>query len=45
MIFMLCIEKDVVVNYHDVIGIMHCALNIESAQPAAILTCEWTLYV
>ena len=45
MIIMLYIENDVVVNSHDVIRIMHCTLYIESAQPAAILTCEWTSYV
>ena len=30
---MQCIENDVVVNFNDVIIIVHCALNIESAQP------------
>ena len=36
-----CIQNDVVVNFNDVIRIRHCALNIESKQPAAILTFEW----
>ena len=38
-----CIKNDVVVNLNDVIRIVHCALNIESAKPFAILTFEFTL--
>ena len=38
-----CIKNDVVVNLNDVMRIVHCALNIESAQPFAILT--FALYV
>ena len=38
-----CIQNDVVVNFNDVIKIVHCALNIEMAQPIAILAIEWTL--
>ena len=38
-----CIQNDVVVNFNDVIRIAHCALNIESTQPGAILTFEWIL--
>ena len=37
-----CIQNDVVVKFNDVIRIAHCALNIESTQPVAILTFEWT---
>ena len=40
-----CIQNDVVVNFNDVIRILHCALNIESKQPVAILTIEWTSLV
>ena len=40
-----CIQNDVVVNFNDVIRIRHCALNIESKQPVAILTFEWTSIV
>ena len=40
-----CILNDVVVNFNDVIRIPHSALNIESIQPVAILTFEWTLLV
>ena len=40
-----CIQNDVVVNFNDVIRIRHCALNIESKQPFAILTFEWTSLV
>ena len=40
-----CIKNEVVVNFNDVIRIAHCALNIESTQPVAILTFEWTLLV
>ena len=40
-----CIQNDVVVNFNDVIRIVHCALNIESTQPVAILTFDWTLCV
>ena len=36
-----CIQDDVVFNFNDVIRIWHCALNIESKQPVAILTFEW----
>ena len=39
------IQNDVVVNFNDVIRIRHCALNIESKQPVAILTFEWTSLV
>ena len=38
MKYMLCIENDVVVNFNDVIRIVHCALNIDLRQPIAILT-------
>ena len=37
-----CIEKDVIVNLNDIIRIVHCALNIESAQLVSILTFEYT---
>ena len=40
-----CIQNDVVVNFNDVIRIQHCGLNIESIQPVAILTFEWTSLV
>ena len=40
-----CIQNDVVVNFNEVIRIRHCALNIESKQPVAILTFEWTSIV
>ena len=40
-----CIQNDVVVNFNDVIRNQHCALSIESKQPVAILTFEWTLLV
>ena len=40
-----CIQNEVVVNFNDVIRIRHCALNIESKQPVAILTFEWTSLV
>ena len=40
-----CIQNDVVVNFNDVIRIRHCALNIESKQPVAILIIEWTSLV
>ena len=33
-----CIQNNVVFNFNDVIRIAYCALNIESAQPVAILT-------
>ena len=45
MIILQCIKIDVVVNFYDVIGIAHCALNIESTQPVSILTFEWTFKV
>ena len=35
-----CIQNDIVVNLNDVIRIRHCASNIESKQPVAILTFE-----
>ena len=38
-------SNDVVVNFNDVIKIAHCALNIESTQPVAILTFELILSV
>ena len=38
-----CTQNDVFVNFNDVIRIEHCALNIESTQPVAIFTLEWTL--
>ena len=38
-----CIQNAVVVNFNDVIKTVHCALNIEKAQPVTILTIEWTL--
>ena len=37
-----CTQSDVVVNFNDVIRIAHCALNIESTHPVAILTFECT---
>ena len=37
------LSNDVVVNFNDVIRNAHCALNIESTQPVAILSFEWTL--
>ena len=40
-----CTQNDIVVNFNDVIRIAHCALNIESTQPVAILTFKWTLEV
>ena len=40
-----CIQNDLVINFNDVIRIARCALNIESAQPVAILTFEWTLLI
>ena len=40
-----CIENDVAVNVNEVKRIVHCALNIESAQPVAILTFESTSLV
>ena len=40
-----CIQNDVVVDFIDVIRIAHCACNIESTLPVAILTFKWTLYV
>ena len=40
-----CIQNDVVVNFNDVIIIRHCASNIESKQPVAFLTFEWTSLV
>ena len=36
------IQNDVVVNFNDVIKILHWVLIIESTQPATILTFEWT---
>ena len=38
-----CIENDEVVNFNDVIRIMHCALNVELTQHVAIMTFEWVL--
>ena len=38
-----CSQDDKVVNFNDVIRIVHCALNNESTQPVSILTYEWTL--
>ena len=38
-------QNDVVINFNNVIRIVHCALNIESAQPVSIRTFEWTLLV
>ena len=38
-----CSQNDVVVNFNDVIRIVHYALNNESTQPVSILTFEWTL--
>ena len=40
---MHCIQSDVVVNFNDIIRIVHCALNIESTQTVTFLTFEWTL--
>ena len=40
-----CTQNDTVVNFKDAITIAHCALNIESTQPVAILTFELTLHV
>ena len=45
MYILQCTQNDVVVNFNDVIRIAHCALNIESTQPVAILTIELTLSV
>ena len=38
-----CIKNDVVVNFNDDIRIVQCALYIDSVEPIAILTFEWTL--
>ena len=38
-----CNQNVAVVNFNDDIRIAHCALNIESTQPVAILTFEWTI--
>ena len=35
-----CIGNDIVVNFNDVIRIVHCALTIESAQDVAIQSFE-----
>ena len=40
-----CIQNDVSFNFNDVIRIAHCFENIESTQPVAILTFEWTLFL
>ena len=40
-----CTHNDVVVNFNGVIRIAHCALNIESTQPDAIITFECTIEV
>ena len=40
-----CTQNDVVVNFNDVIRIVHCALNIEWTRPVAILTLQMTLRV
>ena len=45
MLILQCTQNDVVVNFNDVIRIAHCALNIESTQPVAILTFELILSV
>ena len=37
---MQCIENDVAVNFNAVIRNAHCALNIETTPPVAILTFE-----
>ena len=37
-----CTQNDVVVNFNDVIGMAHCALNIESPKAVAILIFEVT---
>ena len=39
---MQCTQNGVVVNFNDVIRNAHCALNIETTQPIAILTFELT---
>ena len=39
---MQCIQNDVIVNFNDIIRIVHCALNIESTQTVTFLTFEWT---
>ena len=36
-----CIQNDVVMNFNDAIQIVHCAQNIETAQPVSILTFGW----
>ena len=38
-----CTQHDEVVDFSDAIRIALCVLNIESKQPVAILTFEWTL--
>ena len=40
-----CNPNGVVVHFNDVIRIAHCALNIESTQPVAVLKFELTLLV
>ena len=45
MITLQCVQNERVVNFSDVVRIVYCALNIESAQPVTILTIEWTLKV
>ena len=43
MKILLCIQNGVVVNFNDVIRIVHCALYIEMTQPVAIPTFKWIL--
>ena len=38
-----CFKSDVIINFYDVITIVHCSFNIESAQFVSILTFELTL--
>ena len=38
---MQCIQNDVIVNFNDIIRIVHCALNIKSTQTVTFLTFEW----
>ena len=40
-----CIQNGVFVHFNDVIRIAHCALNIESTKPVAVLKFELTLFV
>ena len=37
------IQNDVAVSFNEVIRNVHCAPNIESTQPVANITFEWTV--